>query len=120
MKRKFRTSAYILAALLLAAGLSCVTTEVARQASTIPIAPSMEVRDLGPTRGSSTAWSFLGLWMWGRPETGAAMDEAVREKGGDALVDVRCYQTWRWFVLFTTTTVYVEGKAVKLSEGRKK
>ncbi len=53
-----------------------------------------------PTVPAAT-WSFLGLWMIGRPDIGEAIDEALRKRQGTALVNVRCYETYRWFVLFS-------------------
>lgn len=98
--------------------LSCITTPVCVTASTTPVYGKMTVEKLGKSTGSSGTWSLLGLWMMGRPDIGRAIDEAMRAKNANALTDVRCYETWRWFLLFSTTTVYVEGEAVRISEGR--
>ncbi len=100
------------------ASFSCITAPVCITASTTPIYGKMNVEKLGKTSGSSRAWSILGLWMIGRPDIGKAIDEALRAKNATALTDVRCYETWKWFLFFSTTTVYVEGEAVRVSEGR--
>lgn len=118
MKTTLRISLLLLAAVIALGGVSCSTAPVCVTSSSTPIYGKMAAQNLGKTKGSSGAWSFLGLWMVGRPDIGAALDEALRLKGGDALINVRCYETWRWFVLFSTTTVYVEGEAVRITEGR--
>lgn len=98
--------------------MSCITSPVCVTASTTPVYGKMNVEKLGKTSGSSRTWSILGLWMVGRPDIGMAIDEALRAKNATALTDVRCYETWCWFLIFSTTTVYVEGEAVRISEGR--
>ena len=91
----------IIAALALSvSAISCITAPVCVTASTTPVYGKMNVEKLGKTEGSSSAWSILGLWMMGRPDIGKAIDEAVRAKNASALIDVRCYETWRWFLLF--------------------
>ncbi len=104
--------------LVCAMATSCITAPVCVTASTTPVYGKMQVEKLGKTSGSSSAWSILGLWMIGRPDIGMAIDEAMRAKNATALTDVRCYETWRWFILFSTTTVYVEGEAVRINNER--
>ena len=118
MKTTLRISLLLLAVVISLGSFSCSTAPVCVTSSSAPIYGKMAAQNLGKTEGSSSTWSFLGLWMVGRPDIGAALDEAVRRKGGDALVNVRCYETWRWFVLFSTTTVYVEGEAVRITGER--
>ena len=69
--------------------------------------------NLGKVQGSDTAFSFLGLFMFGRPDIDMAIKDALQSKSGDTLINVRCYETSRWFLLLGTNTVIVEGEAVK-------
>ncbi|MCX7679170.1 MAG: hypothetical protein N2316_08110 [Spirochaetes bacterium] len=96
----------------------CVTTPLCISPSTIPIHGKMNLEKLGKTSGSSHAWSIFGLWMIGRPDMKIAIDEALRTKNAMALIDITCYETWRYFLLFSITTVYVEGEAVRIVEGK--
>jgi hypothetical protein len=105
-----------LLAFLLFMNAACITTPVCMSPSTVPIQSKASVQGLGRVSGSDTAWSILGLWMWGRPDIDAAVREAMGAKGGDALVNISCYETWRYFLLFSTTTVRIEGEAVRISE----
>lgn len=106
----------VAACVLLSFTMSCITTPVCFVPSSTPVTSKSVVQKLGKTEGSDSTWSFLGLWMWGRPDIEAAMKEAIQKKGGNALVDVRCYRTFRWFVLVGVTTVNVEGEAVRVTE----
>jgi hypothetical protein len=38
----------------------------------------------------------------------------MEKKSGDTLINVSCYETYSWFILFSRTTVLIEGDAVKL------
>jgi hypothetical protein len=116
MTSTMRICSLMVLALLLALTVSCSTTPVCISPSNTPIPGNAVVQNLGKTAGSDTTWSFLGLWMWGRPDIDAAMREAISAKGGNALVGVQCYKIFRWFVLFSTTTVRIEGEAVRMSQ----
>ncbi len=105
-------------AAVILSGSSCITAPVCLTPSTTHIQEKTALQKLGQTDGSSSAWSVLGLWMIGRPDIAGAIDEAVRKKDADALVGVRCYETYRWYLFFSTTTVRVEGEAVKFSLGK--
>ncbi len=91
----------------------CVTTPVCITSSNTPMVGKTVKENLGTTRGSDSAISILGLWMLGRPDTGAAIDEAIKEKNADAIINLQCYQKRSYYVLFSLTTVIVEGDAVK-------
>jgi hypothetical protein len=114
MKTMIRRGICISSMILLLAATRCITTPICVTSSTVPIPYKTTVQRLGKAQGSNTAWSVLGLWMVGRPDLEAAIDEAVRSRGGDALVNVKCYE--RWGFLFTT--VQVEGEAVKFIEAK--
>lgn len=92
------------------------TTPVCITSSVTPMSGKTVAENLGKCEGSDTAYSFLGLFMFGRPDLESAIKEALAQKGGDTLINVRCYETSRYFLLFSTTTAVVEGEAVKFGE----
>lgn len=91
----------------------CSTSPVCVTSSVTPMSGKTVAENLGKCRGNDTAYSFLGLFMFGRPDLDIAIREALAEKKGDTLINVRCYETTRYFLLFGTNTVVVEGEAVK-------
>jgi len=91
----------------------CSTSPVCVTSSVTPMSGKTVAENLGKCSGSDTAYSFLGLFMFGRPDLDIAIKEALVEKKGDTLINVRCYETTRYFLLFGTNTVVVEGEAVK-------
>ncbi len=92
------------------------TTPVCITSSVTPMYGKTVSENLGKCEGSDTAFSFLGIFMFGRPDLDTAIGEALAQKGGDTLINVRCYETSRYFLLFGTTTAVVEGDAVKFGE----
>jgi hypothetical protein len=96
--------------------ISCRTTPVSMTSSNTPVHDKVVEENLGKTSGESSAYSVLGLWMIGRPDTDAAVQSAIQKKGGDALINVYVYETTVWYVALGITTVKVEGEAVKLSK----
>ncbi len=100
---------------------SCITTPVCLTPSNTPLVNREVEANLGPVSGSSGVWSFngfsiLGLWMFGRPDIESAVQNAIAEKEGDALINVRCYETFRYFILFSLSSVTVEGEAVRFKK----
>jgi hypothetical protein len=91
----------------------CSTSPVCVTSSVTPMSGKTVAENLGKCSGSDTAFSFLGLFMFGRPDLDIAIREALDDKKGDPLINVRCYETTRYFLLFGTNTVIVEGDAVK-------
>jgi hypothetical protein len=111
MKQIILSSAIILSFIFT---VSCSTAPVCVTSSVTPLQGKTITENLGKTKGSDSAFSILALYMIGRPDLDAALKEAIQAKGGDTLINVRCYETWSWFILFSITTVKVEGDAVKL------
>jgi hypothetical protein len=70
----------------------------------------------GPVQGSHRAWSVFGLWMIGRPDIDKAIQNALQQKGGDALINVTCYEKTAWFLFVSMHTVVVEGEAVSFNK----
>ena len=93
---------------------SCITTPVTVTSSTTPMHDKKISSNYGRVQGSDRAWSVFGLWMVGRPDIDIAIQDALKKKGGDALINVTCYETAAWFFFVSSHTVVVEGEAVAL------
>ncbi len=104
----------LIAALLSA--VSCSTVPVCSTSSVSPMEGRSVTENLGRTKGSSTAVSILGLFMIGGPDMQMAIDEAVTSKKADTLINVRCYENYRYYFLFSTTEFVVYGDAVKVAD----
>ena len=96
--------------------VSCSTSPVCVTPSITPLNRKMVTENLGKTSGEDNAYSVLGLWMIGHPDVDSAIDEAVKQKGADTLINVRCYESTSYFLFFSRTTVRVEGEAVKITD----
>ena len=116
--KKYSTAAIALIGTLLFT--ACASTPVPKLQSTVPIAEGTKYENLGRSSGSSSTWSFLGLWMRGRPDVDRAFAEAIDKKKGDAMIDVTCRERTLWFILFSVTTVKVQGEVVKFIPMEKK
>jgi len=110
MKQILLSSAIITVIILT---VSC-TTPVCITSSVTPLQGKTIKENMGKTEGSDTAFAILGLYMIGRPDLDLAIQKAIKAKEGDTLINVRCYETCSWFILFSLTTVTVEGEVVKL------
>ncbi len=94
---------------------ACSTSPICVTSSVTPLQGKIMAENLGKTDGEDTAYSILGLFMIGRPDLDLAIKNAVNKKSADTLINVNCYETWGWFLLFTSTTVKVEGDAIKFT-----
>jgi hypothetical protein len=99
---------------------SCASTPVPKLQSTVPIGENTKYENLGWSSGSSSTWSLFGLWMWGRPDVDLAFDEAIQKRKGHAMIDVTCRERTLWFILFSITTVRVQGEVIKFMPTEKK
>ena len=97
----------------------CSTTPVCLTSAITPLDGKTIDVNLGKTKGSDTAYSVLGLFMIGRPDIGTAVNDALNSSGGDTLINVHCYESYYYFILFSANTVVVQGDAVKLSNKSK-
>ncbi len=104
------TTVAILIASLVFSG--CKTTPVAVTSSTTPLHDKKIVENFGAVKGSHRAWSVFGLWMIGRPDTDRAIRKALDVHGGDALINVTCYEKMTWYFFVSSHEVVVEGEAV--------
>ncbi len=91
---------------------ACITSPVAVTSSTTPVHDKKIIMNYGPVQGSHRVWSVFGLWMVGRPDIDLAIKDALKKKGGDALINVSCYQKTGWYFFVSETRVVVEGEAV--------
>ena len=105
----------VLATVVLAVGLAasgCVTHSAGVAPSTGPIAPG-SYDAVGLTSG--TSWGvhlvFLPLSL---ADTKAAVDDALRERGGDELINVTVDNTDYYLALFYLQRVRVQGMAVRV------
>ncbi|OHD67464.1 MAG: hypothetical protein A2W19_03290 [Spirochaetes bacterium RBG_16_49_21] len=96
--------------------ISCMTTPITVTASTTPVQDKKISADHGRVQGSHRAWAVLGLWMVGRPDIDKAIQDALKQKGGDALINVTCYERTSWFFFVSSHQVVVEGNAVSLEK----
>ena len=100
---------------------SCITVPVCMTSSNTPLTGKKITENLGKTSGSSSATVILGIVMIDKPDIDEAIKEALKNKeGSTALINVKCYETTKWFILFTINSVTVEGEAVILSEAKEK
>jgi hypothetical protein len=108
----------LLACIALATALlaSCITTPVAVTSSTTPMQDKKITMNYGPVKGADRAWSLFGLWMIGRPDIDRAIQDALKQKGGDALINVTCYEKTAWYFFFAFHYVVVEGEAVSFEK----
>ncbi len=94
----------------------CSTSPVCVTSSLTPLQGKTVTGNLGECSGSDTAWSILGIYMIGRPDINRAVQKALDSKKGDTMINVRCYETYSYFLFFSTSTVTVEGDAIKFAE----
>ncbi|MBN2403398.1 MAG: hypothetical protein JXN64_13520 [Spirochaetes bacterium] len=93
--------------------LSCATTPVSVTSSNTPLNEKRIAENLGKVEGVSfPCYSIFGIWMLGWPDIQSAIDSALAENGADALINIKCYEKWTYFLFFSITTVIVEGEAV--------
>lgn len=94
---------------------SCVTP-IGMTSSSTPIHGKKIVKNLGRAEGNSGTFSVLSLFSIGRPDIDKAIEEAVKSKGGDGLINVRMYEKTYFFLVVTYTEVIVSGDVVKFEE----
>jgi hypothetical protein len=113
MKKRFTILALCLAMPLLGA---CSTSPICATSSITPMQNKTISENLGTVSGEDSTYSVLGLFMISRPDIDRAIEKAVSLKNGDTLINVRCYTTSSYFLIFSKTTVRVEGEAVRIAD----
>jgi hypothetical protein len=97
--------------------LSCATSPVGITSSNTPLHNKNITENLGKVDGESgIRFALLGLWMFGQLDIQSAIDDALSKKGGDALINIKCYETNTYFIIGSVKKVRVEGEAVKITD----
>jgi hypothetical protein len=68
---------------------------------------------LGKSTGSASHIALLGFIPLGKADIEAAIQEAIKKKDGDALINVRYWQRSIWLCIATKITFEVEGDVIK-------
>ena len=109
-----------LAALTLAActsvgNLGIVTRSTADPATLLKSGRNFQ--ELGPVEGESCRYFLLAIIPWGNATFSAAVNDALAQKGGDALINVTVMNSLYGFIpiynIFTYTCTKVQGVAVR-------
>jgi hypothetical protein len=81
------------------------------------ITASRSYKQLGAARAEACRYFLLGIIPWGDSTVATAMDKALAENGGDALINVSVTTSLYGFVpiynVFSFTCTTVEGIAIK-------
>jgi len=109
------TSSLCLAMLALAATVGCLRVPAGVSPSNTPLgARSYNV--IGDAFGKATHVSLFGIIPISSPNyTANAIEAAKNTSGGDALIDVTVEHVSKYFILFSTFTTEVRGKAIKFN-----
>ena len=95
--------------------LGMVTKSVAEPGSLLTSSQPYKV--IGPTKGKACRYFLLGIIPWGDSTLKTAMDKALAETGGDALINLSVSTSLYGFVpiynVFCFTCTTVEGIAIK-------
>lgn len=94
----------------------CSTSPVCVTSAITPLQGKTVAENLGGCKGSHSAYSILGIFMIGRPDVNIAIQEALDSRKGDTMINVRCYETYGYFLFFSRSTVTVEGDAIRFAE----
>lgn len=79
-----------------------------------------EYRVLGLTRGTDSHVLLFGfIPVAGSNSIRAAMEDAIRAKGADALIDITVEQYTQFWILFTRSVIKVEGYGIRYEVPRK-
>ncbi len=101
--------------LLLASG--CAHTPGGIAASTMPI-DGRNYMVLGPAKATSTAvYLFNFLPVSGSSSLRDAKNAAIRSRGADALIDVTAEAYSQFWIIFSKSTIMVEGTAIRFTDG---
>lgn len=109
------TSNLCIAVLALVATVGCLRVPAGVAPSNTPLeARSYNV--IGDAFGRATHVSLFGIIPISSPNhTASAIEAAKNTSGGDALIDVTVESVSKYFILFSTYTTEVRGKAIKFN-----
>lgn len=112
---KIRTC-LLFAPLALAAMAGCLRTPGGIAASTSPL-QGRPYEVLGAAYGSVSQYHILGLIPTGPGvELQAAVEDAKRQTGADALIEVTVDKYTKDYLIFSSTTTEVRGKAIRFKK----
>lgn len=101
--------------MMIAAGCAHVPGGLAP--STVPI-DGREYMILGPAKATSTAvYLFNFLPVSGSSSLRDAKNAAIRKQNADALIDVTAESYSQFWILFSKSTIMVEGTAIRFTDG---
>ena len=101
-----------MAVLLICGASGCMTLSGGIAPSTKPLDPAGYAH-LKPASGTSWGFQLFGFIPLAEAATSEALDEALQDGGGDALVQVCVDNRRYWLILFTMQRIKVEGLAVR-------
>ncbi|MDH5717893.1 MAG: hypothetical protein OEZ22_09670 [Spirochaetia bacterium] len=114
-KHKKKLLVFVLAALAFI--LNACISPMGMTASSTPLQGKVIEENRGQAEGSDASFSILGI-PFGYPDIDIAIQDAVKSKQGDALINLRWYQKNYNFILFNRASVIVTGDVVKFKENR--
>ncbi len=75
------------------------------------------IKELGPAQGEACRYFLLSVLPWGKSDIQVAVDKALAQNGGDALVNVAVSSGLYGFIpiynIFSYTCTTVKGTAIK-------
>ena len=108
----------LISVLALGSLVGCMRSPGGISQSTTPI-EGRPYTILGEAYGAKTQYHILGVIPTGAANVlQEAVDEAKRASGADALIDVTVEDYYKNFVVFSSTTMEVHGKAIKFTGSR--
>lgn len=102
--------------LLLLFAVGCAHTPGGIAASTLPI-DGRSYTVLGPAKATSTAvYLFNFIPVSGSSSLRDAKNAAIRSRGADALIDVTAESYSQFWIIFSKSTIMVEGTAIRFMD----
>ena len=102
---------------LAVSGSGCMSMSVGIEPSNTPITGDDSYTVLGPTSGSSWGVQLYIIPIYESNPCQKAMDRAIRNGGGNALIEVASTVTQYFFFIINVTRTNVKGTAVTLVKG---
>ena len=111
-----KSALFAVFSLLLLFAVGCAHTPGGIAASTVPI-DGRKYIVLGPAKATSTAvYLFNFLPVSGSSSLRDAKNAAIRSKGADALIDVTAESYSQFWIIFSKSTIMVEGTAIRFTD----
>ncbi|MBK7104975.1 MAG: hypothetical protein IPH62_06805 [Ignavibacteriae bacterium] len=101
---------------------SCSVIPIGYEASSVPLTnengDNIKYEVLGQSEGSSGYFSLFGIIPFGSVDSKAAINDAVANLNGDALINPRYWTRTSFYFIGTYTNVEVKGDVVKIKGGK--